>query len=172
MKRTVLAAAAVALSLGLVGRAQAQTRLTSTGTNYGSFSTVKTVVIDQERLVLQMELMGIRLDDTGAGPFHKIATHILMLTYIDKGVVSYHGIETHTDKDGDKVIWEMSGEVTTEDRGRGKVIAATGKFAGMEGTMDFVTTQIKAFPEGTGRTFCKETMNLVLKKPLQPAPKT
>ena len=97
-------------------------------TTYGSFSTVKTVVIDQERLVLQMELMGIRLDDTGAGPFHRIATHILMLTYIDKGVVSYHGIETHTDKDGDKVIWEMSGEVTTEDRGRGKVIAATGKF--------------------------------------------
>jgi hypothetical protein len=23
--------------------------------------------------------------------------------------VSYHGIETHTDKEGDKVIWEMSG---------------------------------------------------------------
>lgn len=168
MKGLLLMAEVLVLTFALGGRAQAQTQLTTTGVNYGSWNMVKWTQIDPEHGVGYLELMGIRVDDTGKGPFHNIATHLVMVLHVDKTGVKSDGYETHTDKDGDKVIWAISGTVIQGvDKGSAKVIAATGKFAGMEGTMEYVTQSLKSFPEGTGRTICKESMKLNLKKPLE-----
>jgi hypothetical protein len=87
--------------------------------------------------------------------------------YVDKGVGRYHGYETHADKDGDKVVWEIWDFPSGSNKGKGKIIGATGKFTGIEGTMDFVLQPTpNGFPEGTSRTICQEVCRLTLKNPL------
>lgn len=161
---SVLACLVLVLALG--GQASAQAQIISTGTNYGA-STMKMSPIDQDHWVATVEQMGIRVDDTGKGPFHLLSTDIQMIMYGDKNGIQYHGYETHVDKDGDKVIWEIWGFPVGTEKGKGKVVGATGKFAGMEGTMDFaLANPPKGFPEGTSRTVCKEVMKVTLKAPL------
>ena len=157
------------LMLAPIGQVLAQTQVTYTGINYGSVSTLKGASLDQEHWVGSQDIMGIRVDDSGKGPFHNVATHIASIVFVDKGVGQSRGYETHTDKDGDKVVWEISA-VDDPQRpgtvnGTGKILAATGKFAGMEGTMTFVVQVMKGFPEGTFRTICKENMKITVKNP-------
>ena len=80
--------------------------MTDTATNYGS-SEMKAMPIDQDHLVLIGEQGGVRVDDSGKGPFNNLATHIAMIMYVDKGGYHYHGYETHVDKDGDKIVCEI-----------------------------------------------------------------
>lgn len=166
MKWRVAAIFCLVLVVALGGQAFGQTQVTSTGTNYGS-TTWKVMPIDQDHMVFIGEQVGVRVDDTGKGPFHNMATHIAMIMYMEKGKFVYHGYETHADKDGDKVIWEIWDFPAGTNRGKGKIIGATGKFEGMEGTMDFVLQPTpKGFPEGTTRTICQEVMKLTLKNPM------
>lgn len=155
--------------LSASGRVLAQAQVKYTGINYGSISTLKGAPLDQEHWVGSQELMGIRVDDSGKGPFHNLATHIHIIVFVDKGIATIHGYETHTDKDGDKVLWEISAVDDPQhpgmQHGTGKILAATGKFAGMEGTMTFVVQLVKGFPEGTFRTICKEYMKVIAKNP-------
>ena len=85
------------------------------GTHYWS-STPKVFPIDPNRLVVQLELFGVRVNDSGDGPFHGASVHIVVVTYVSKGYnrmenpldpTRNRGYETWTDKDGDKVIWEL-----------------------------------------------------------------
>jgi hypothetical protein len=149
------------------GRTLAQTKIVSSGVNYGSVVTLKWNQVDQEHFVGSQELMGIRIDDTGKGPLHNLATHIALIIFVDKDGAKVRGYETHSDKDGDKVVWEMSAVDDPQhpgmQNGTGKILAATGKFAGMEGTMTFVVQVMKGFPEGTVRTICKEHMTITAK---------
>ena len=117
--------------------------------------------LDKEHWVATAEQEGIRVDDTGKGPFHLLSTDIKFIFYNDKDGMQYRGYETHTDKDGDRVFWEIWG-IPGTNKGKGKVIGATGKFTGMEGTMDF------ELGPGTSqdRTVCREFMKLTLKTPL------
>jgi len=149
------------------GRTLAQTKIVSSGVNYGTVVTLKGAPLDQEHWVGSQELTGIRLDDTGKGPLHNLATYINIIVFVDKGVVQTRGYETHTDKDGDKVVWEISAVDDPQhpgmQNGTGRILAATGKFAGMEGTMTFVVQVMKGFPDGTFRTICKEHMTITAK---------
>jgi hypothetical protein len=148
------------------GQIFAQSQMTDSGTNYGS-STIKAVPIDKDHIVLIWEQMGLRVDDSGKGPFHRMATHLAMIIYIDKGVEQDHGYMTQSDKDGDKVIWEIGAFPIGSRTGKGKIIGATGKFEGMEGTMDYVLEPTpKSIPEDTGRTIAHEVIKYTLKKPL------
>jgi len=152
------------LLLALSGHALAQ-QITSTGTNYAS-STMKVSPIDQEHWVAAVDQMGIRLDDTGKGPFHLLSTHVAVIMYGDKAGVQFHGYLTQMDKDNDKIIWEIWGTTPAGNKGKAKIIGATGKFSGMEGTGDFETTTPAGFPQGTGRMICKEILKVTLKAPL------
>ena len=166
MKWISLSAFYLFLIFALGGQVSAQTQMTTTGINYGS-STMKISSIDKDTWVGTVEQMGIRVDDTSKGPFHLISTDIQMIMFGDKTGVRYYGYETHVDKDGDKVIWEIWGFPVGSNKGKGKIIGATGKFEGIEGTMDFVLQNPpQGFPEGTSRTVCKEVMKLTLKAPL------
>jgi len=159
----------VALMLATRGQVFAQTQVTYTGVNTSSVSTLKGASLDQGHWVGFQELMGIRVDDSGKGPFHNVTTHIATIVFVDKGVWQSRGYETHTDKDGDKVVWEISSVADPQHpgtgNGTGKILAATGKFAGMEGTMTFVLQVMQGFPEGTARTICKENMKITVRNP-------
>jgi hypothetical protein len=162
MKQMVRLLACLILILAMVGYASAQ-KLSSTGTNYGS-GTMKVAPIDKDLWVASLEQLGIRVDERGKGPFHLLSTEISMVMYQDKTGLHYHGYETYVDMDGDKVFWEIWDAV---GKGTGKAIAGTGKFAGIEGTMEFVLMNPpKPFPEGTIRAVCRESIKVILKKPI------
>ncbi len=161
---------ASALCLGLVlafgGQAAAQVQVTTNGTNYAALTT-HVFPIDKDHWVATGDQMGIRVDDTGKGPFNMMSTDIQFTFYGDQKGFRYHGFETHTDKDGDKIIWDMWDVAPGSNKGEGKIVGATGKFTGAEGTMDFVLlTPPPGFPEGTSRTVCHEHENITLKNPL------
>jgi hypothetical protein len=163
MKKTLLFLALIFLILAFCTGGFADIQMTSSGNNYASF-TAKVFPIDKDRLVITVEQLGIRIEDSGKGPFNNMATHLVLVQYVDKGVPRFHGYITNMDKDGDKIVWEIWD--AGENKGKGKIIGATGKFEGMEGTVDFMTIQIKGFPEDTGRLICHDIWKVTLKNPL------
>jgi hypothetical protein len=166
MKYSFVLVLGLVLTLSLGGQVFAQTQMTDSGTNYGS-ATPKAMPIDKDHLVMIWEQMGVRVDDSGKGPFHNMATHLAMIIYIDKGVEQDHGYMTQSDKDGDTVIWEIWAFPIGSRTGKGKVIGATGKFEGIEGTMDYgLEPTPKSVPADTGRTIAHEVIKYTLKKPL------
>ena len=142
------------------------TRMTFSSIDYTA-STRKAMPVDQDHVVFIQEHMGLRVVEGGKGPFNNMATHIALAMYLDKGVYHYHGYETDADKDDDKIVWELW-DIPSDDssKGKGKIIWATGKFAGIEGTVDFVVDSPKGFPESTSRHISQEVMKLTLKNPL------
>ena len=153
------------LIFALGGQLSAQTQMTSVGTNYGT-NTTKVSPLDQDHWVATQEITGMRLDDSGKGPFHQMTTHIVLILYGDKSGVRLHGYSTFVDKDGDKMMAELWEASLTSPKGKGKVLGGTGKFAGIEGTVEYEVSNTKGFPEGTGRTICREVWKLTLKAPL------
>ena len=63
-----------------------------------------------------MEIFGVRVNDTNDGPLNGASTYIAVLHYENKGhnktgnpdPVRARDYEVWTDKDGDKVIWELT----------------------------------------------------------------
>ena len=151
--------------LALGGQAIAQTQITSVGTNYGS-NVTRIFPIDKDHWVGTQEITGIRLEDSGKGPFHEMTTHIVLILYGDKSGVRLHGYSTFMDKDGDKVMAELWEASLTSPKGKAKVLGGTGKFDGITGTCDYEVSNPKGFPEGTDRTICREVWKLTLKTPL------
>jgi hypothetical protein len=65
----------LAFTWGGEGLSQTQKEMTLTGTNI-SGATSKVFPLDKDHIVMQVESMGVRVDDSGGGPFHEISTHI------------------------------------------------------------------------------------------------
>jgi hypothetical protein len=68
--------------------------------------------------------------------------------------------ESWTDKDGDKVIWELMDRPSGASSSPGRLIVGTGKYTGWEGTMEFTLQFPKPFPEGTMRGICREVVKI------------
>jgi hypothetical protein len=155
----------LAMTWASEGFAQSQKEIDISGTNYNS-SSDKLFQLDQDQIIVQFETPGVRVNDSGEGPFHGSATHIVGVFYMGKSGAKLRAFETWTDKDGDKLIWELVEKVAKDlppgsFSGTAKVFAATGKFVGYQGTMDWIIKYPKSFPEGTGRGICKEAVKLV-----------
>ncbi len=163
MNRKIVIGFCLALSLVLVGQAFSQTRLTFKGTNYAS-TDMKAMPVGKDYIVLVGEQMGLEVNDKPA--FNNMSTHFSLIVYADKGVWHFHGYGVYADKDGDTMLWEIWDSPSGFDGGTGKLIGATGKFAGMQGTCDFANEHPRGWPETTGRVICRENWNLVLKNPL------
>jgi type 1 fimbria pilin len=165
MKKHILALAlSIVFLTGLGFNATAQ--MSSEGAFSGTLiyaGTFRTIPIDKERFVLTYENTGVRVEDSKSGPFHQVATHNIGVMYFEKGVGVLRGYLTWVDKDGDKVTWECTetdskfGPVAT--KGTAKAIAGTGKFTGIQGSMEYtrqnlrpvadMTTQAISFSKGT-----------------------
>ena len=148
------------IAWGVEGFAQTKKEMTFSGTHYWS-STPKAFQIDPDRLIMPMELFGIRVNDSGDGPFHGASVHIVAVTYRTKGYYGFRGYETWTDKDGDKVIWELLDTPPGASTSPGRLIDGTGKYAEWQGTIEYSMQYPKAFPEGTRRGITRETTKIV-----------
>jgi hypothetical protein len=110
--------------------------------------------IDKENFVIFYENSGVRVDDSGGGPFHKVATHNVGVMYVEKGVSRLRGYFSVIDKDGDKVLWELTetdGKPSPPNpvNGTAKVILGTGKFTGIQGSMEYTRQNVRPAADGT-----------------------
>lgn len=118
-------------------------------------------------MVIQFEMLGIRVNDDAEGLFHEAAVHIVGLFFVGKTGGKLRAFESWTDANGDKVIWELAESDAKDTQpgtsaGTARVLSGTGKYAGIQGTMDWVVNNPRPFPEGTGRGICRETVKLIL----------
>jgi hypothetical protein len=134
----------LAITWGGEGFAQGKKEMTFSGTHYKIFQ------LGPNQVIYYTEVFGVRVNDSADGPFHKASVHILSVTYRGKEYNGSRGYMTWTDKDGDKVIWELL------DTPPGRLIEGTGKYAGWQGTMEFTLQYPKSFPKGTMRGICRE----------------
>ncbi len=150
----------LATACGEEGFAQIKKEIRFSGTHYWS-STQKGFQVDADRSIRQMELFGVRVNDSGDGPFHGASAHIVGVAYSSKGYNGFRAYETWTDKDGDKVIWELMDTAPGASSSPGKLIEGTGKYTGWQGTIEYTLQYPKPFPQGTIRGICREVIKIV-----------
>jgi hypothetical protein len=148
------------IAWGGEGIAQTKKEMTFSGTHYWS-STGKVFQIDPDRLIMDSELMGVRVNDSGDGLFHGASVHIVGVAYRTKGYYGFRGYETWTDKDGDKLIWELLDTPPGAASSSARLIEGTGKYVGWQGSIEYTLQYPKSFPEGTRRGICREVVKLI-----------
>ena len=169
--RLLLSLAGLAFGFALLSFAQqtntpapgATKEINFSGTHYWS-GTPKVFPVDANRIILEMEIFGVRVNDTNDGPFNGASVYIATLHYENKGRVdpiSSRNYEVWTDKDGDKVVWELTDDPKGAPGGKAQLIDGTGKYTGWQGTMEYTLQFPKPFPEGTGRGICREVVRIV-----------
>jgi len=150
----------LSIAWGGEGFAQIKKEMTFSGTHYWS-STPKTFQLGQDRLISQWEIFGVRVNDSGDGPFHGASTHIVGVSYRSKGYYGSRGYETWTDKDGDKVTWELLDTPPGSSSSPARLIGGTGKYIEWQGTMEITVQFPRSFPEGTLRGIGRQVIKIV-----------
>ena len=151
----------LAITWGGEGFAQAKKEMTFSGTHYYS-STPKVFQLEPGRIIMQLEMLGVRVNDSGDGPFHGASVHIVFVSYRSKEYNGSRGYFTWTDKDGDKVIGELLDTPPGASSSPARIIGGTGKYMGWQGTIEYTMQFPKPFPEGTSRGICREHIKLVI----------
>ena len=164
MKKHALVALLMLLCVAVWGGeifAQGKKEMNFSGTHYFS-GTPKIFQVGPGEVIIQMENFGVRVNDSGDGPFHGASVHFVAVSYRSKGYNGYRGYLTWTDKDGDKVIAELLDTPPGAASSSGRIIGGTGKYVGWQGTVEYAVQFPKAFPEGTSRGICREKVRLIV----------
>src|SRR6516164_654209 len=128
--RSLLTLVGLAIGFALPTFATENKEINFSGTHYWS-ATPKVFQIDPDRIILEMEIYGIRVNDSNDGPFNGASVYIAVLQYENKGPVDPVRSRNYcvwTDKDGDKVIWELTDDPSGGPSGTARLIDGTGKY--------------------------------------------
>ena len=168
MKRVIVASILsfvllLAFGMSAYGEMAKEGSLSGTNTYAG---THKVIPLDKERFVLVYENMGVRVSESGEGPFHGMSTRNEGIMYFENGLGRLRGYITSTDKDGDKFIMELTEEESPlrgPKSGTGKIIGGTGKFKGIQGEIEYTRQGVYPAAEGTHQAVSKMkgTYNIV-----------
>ena len=143
MKRTMMALVIfVVLIACAVPFANSEMAKEGTGSATSMYSgTVNMVPIDENHFVIIYENKGVAVSDSGEGPFNNMSLYNVGSIYFENGVGKLLGYMTLTDPEGDKVLIELREDgakmAPAVNSGSGKYIYGTGKFKGIEGTMEY-----------------------------------
>ena len=133
--------------------------------------THKFIPLDKERSVVTYENFGVRVSDDKESPLHGMSTHNIGIMYFENGVGRLRGYIFNIDKDGDKVIIELTEEASQlppkPTSGKGKIIGGTGKFIGIEGSMEYTRKTLKPAAEGTHQAISRGTGTWKIIEPKQ-----
>ena len=149
----------LSISLGWNAIAQIAKEGTFASTNtYGGAHRI--FPIDKDRAVVFYENSGVSVRTAEKVLFHRAATHNVGIIYTEKGVSKLTGYYSITDKDGDKVLWEIT---ETESKpsppnpvnGTGKIIGGTGKFSGIQGSLEYTRQNMRPVADGTHQAISK-----------------
>jgi len=157
MKRIILISIlTLVLSVAFVPISNAEMAKEGTGTGTNIYTVTATYLrLDKERYAVTYEGLGVNVADNGQGPFHNMSTHNVGVIYFDKGVGSLLGYMTMTAPDGDKILYELREDKTLPppnlNKGTGKIIGGTGKFMGIEGTVEYQRYYTRPSKEGVAQ---------------------
>lgn len=161
MRRTIMASVLTFVLLGTFGLvANAQMAKEGTGSTTTMYSgTPKHIPIDKDHFVIIYQTEGVTVSDTGKGPFHNMSHRNVGIIYFEKGVGKLLGYIILTDLDGDKVLIEIREDKTqlppAVNSGTGKYIHGTGKFSGIEGTMEYKRRYLRPATKETFQAISK-----------------
>ena len=81
--------------------------------------------------------------------------------YYENGVGRLKGYIFNVDKDGDKVVMELTEEGVqlgpNPVSGKGKIVGGTGKFKGIQGSIEYTRTPMKPAVKGTHQAISTAT---------------
>ena len=119
----------------------------------------KMIPLDKHRAIVVYENMGVRVSDSGEGPFHGSSTRNVGVIYYENGVGRLRGYIISIDKDGDKVLMELTEEASQmapkPTSGTGEIVGGTGKFKGITGNMKYVRRYLRSIADGTHQAISK-----------------
>ena len=173
MKRVIVASIlsfVLLFAFGMVayGEMAKEGSLAGTVTYAGS---QKMIPLDKEHFVLTYENFGVRVSDSKEGPLHGMSTHNVGVMYFENGVGKLRGYIFNIDKDGDKVIMELTEEAAQlgpkPTNGKGKIIGGTGKFKGIQGNMEYTRRNMMPAETGTHQAISRATGSWKIVEPKQ-----
>ena len=131
-----------------------------TGSTTSIYSgTLMAVPLDENHLVITYQNKGAMVSDTGEGPFNNMSIYNVGTLYFENGVGRLLGYITCTDPEGDKVLIEIREDNTkfapAVNSGKGKFIYGTGKFTGIEGTMEYKRWYVRPATKDTYQAIAK-----------------
>lgn len=115
--------------------------------------TYKVYPLDKDRFVMTYENTGVRVENSGEGLFHNLATHNVGVQFFERGVGKLKGYMTSVDKDGDKVLMEITEENSQpypkESNGIAIIIGGTGKYSNIQGKLEYTRRNLRSIMDGT-----------------------
>jgi hypothetical protein len=163
MRRIILSSVLV-LAFLLAFTPVSQAEMPKEGTLSGTVTyagTHKIYPLDKENFAFTYENFGVRVSDSKKGPFHGMSTHNIGIMYFQNGVGRLRGYIFNVDKDGDKVIMELTEEGVklgpNPISGKAEIIGGTGKFKGIQGNLEYTRTSLRPAAEGTHQAISRGT---------------
>jgi len=146
--------------VGVTQTSRAEMAKEGTGSWTSMYSgTFNLVPVDQNHFVITYENKGVLVSDSGGGPFNNMSIYNVGTIYFENGVGKLLGYITCTDPDGDKVLIEIREEnaklAPAVNSGTGKYIYGTGKFAGIEGSMEYKRWYVRPATKDTYQAISK-----------------
>jgi len=118
----------------------------------GYSATFKTAAMEQERVLMAYELLGVVISDTGEGIHHNNSIRCVGSFQAIKGVYEdNNGFCVRTRLDGDQVFFtfKASGALGRGGKGTYTYVGGTGKMTGIQGSGEFTDFPLRPAAEGT-----------------------
>ncbi len=161
MRRKVMVSIlALLILVAFVPFSTAEVAKEGTGSSTTMYSGTMTMVpLDENHFVITYQNMGAMLSDTGEGPFNNMSIHNVGTLYFENGVGKLLGYVTCTDPEGDKILVEIRENnaklAPAMNSGTGKYLYGTGKFTGIEGTMEYKRWYVRPAKKDTFQAVSK-----------------
>jgi hypothetical protein len=169
MKKSILI---LVLSLVLLAAsgldAQAQPKEVTEPATTTFYVTAKVLPLDEGRLYMTYEAIGVTVNDRGEGLFHNATIRSLGGMTVEKGIYKdERGWGVYNLQNGDKVFftYTWSGEIKAGvGIGKGTVTFAggTGKCAGIQGSFESTRYSPRSAVEGIGQSYTKANIKYKL----------
>jgi len=126
------------------------------------YVTSKVLPLEEGRMALTYEGIGVTLSDTGEGLFHNATVRVLGGMTIEKGVYNdERGWGVYNLQTGDKVFftYTFTGVAKPGGLGTGKgtvtLTGGTGKLTNIQGSFEVTRTMVRSAIEGIGQSYSK-----------------
>lgn len=127
-------------------------------------SPIRPMAIGKDQDMSISSSMMTAINDAGIGLLHNLGGRCMMSTIIDKAAKTFeqHGYCTYTDADGDQLFEKVAfdkqplGSVLVA---KGTWVGGTGKFTGLEGTVDIRHASVRSAIDGIVQGAGKKTGN-------------
>jgi len=155
----------VLIPLGM--QAQAQPKEVTEAVTTTFYVTPKMLPLDEGRVRVNHEAIGIVLSDTGSGLFHQATIRVLGGMTVEKGKYNdERSWGVYNLQNGDKIFFTgtAAGDLKPgeEAKGVGTFTGGTGKCAGVQGSSTISRYQLRPALEGTAQSYSKGTVKYTL----------